>query len=76
MTTLLSQHPTTDWVLTLHALNHPPAAAPKSPPCACSAGVDEEGLAILLAEIVRALLRRSPLEGSADRCEMPALSFL
>jgi hypothetical protein len=74
MPTLLSQQPSTDWVLTLRSLGHSPVA--ETQPSACSAEVDEEGLATLLAEIVRALLRRSPLERSGDHFEAPALSFL
>jgi hypothetical protein len=74
MTAILSQQPTTDWVLTLRSLSHAPVAESHSREY--SAEVDEEGLATLLAEIVRALLQRSPREVSADRCEAPALSFL
>lgn len=76
MTTRLSQQPITDWVLTLRTLSPISSTPTASHPRACSAEVDEEGLAMLLAEIVTALLRRSPLEVSAEHSEAPALSFL
>lgn len=75
MTTSLTQQPTPEWVLTLRTLGHVPAtrAVPLRP---TSSEADEEGMAILLAGIVRGLLRRSPLEATLEQCESSSLCFL
>ncbi len=73
MTTLLTQQPTLEWVLTLRTLDHAPAASHRH---AHSPETDDEGLGILLAEIVRGLLRRSPLAANLEQSEPSSLCFL
>ncbi len=76
MTTPLTQPPTPEWVLTLRTLDPAAVAPPATRRHACSPEPDEEALAILLAEIVRGLLRRSPLEATLEQSEPSSLCFL
>lgn len=75
MTTPLDRQPTPEWSLTLRYLDRPPAT-PTASGRRASPEVDEEGLAMLLAEVVRSLLQRSPLRMSVEQYEASALAFL
>jgi hypothetical protein len=74
MNALLIQQPAPEWVLTLRTLD--PAAPRTAPQRNTPPEADEDGLALLLAGIVRGLLQRSPLEAALEQCEPSSLCFL
>jgi len=76
MNTSRNQTSAPEWALNLGCFDRPRALTASHRGQAGSAEVDEDGLAAVLAEIVRGLLQRSPLAMDADLCEAPTLTLV